>query len=461
MMKLHKKFGRRGIALLAAMMFIVIFASVSIGFLALSSANAQIAQNHHLGNAAFCSAQSGHDIIRYLINGIQIAESDPAQRMSAIYTQLQNRIAAAGMTCIAAQYDSSTDIISISDVSLADGGQKNFSVELWQNDSSDNTISVRITGQNGQISRNISVNYTLQERGHSVFDFGIATQGPLQMSGQTSISGVNLAVESDVFIDTMTAGDSFTISNKASVEGEVHIVNPYASYSIGSDSSVGGETGTAAEDHIHLGVDSVDFPVPDVEHFRQYATGPYVDQYTNLSSYVSLDNATIAAGTNPTFAGDMQIKGVLFIEQPNTVTFTGKATITGIIVGNSLPGTITSENNIQFSSQVSCLDVSTLEGEQFAAIRNEIGTFLIAPGFHADFTGQANIIHGVIAAAGIRFSGQAGGVINGSIINYASLPVVLEGQSELQFNRSGSAHNPAGFAPVRTLIVDVASYSEL
>jgi hypothetical protein len=460
-MKLHKKFARRGIALLAAMMFIVIFASISIGFLALSSANTQIAQNHHLGNAAFCSAQSGYDIVRYLINGIQITESDPALRMSAIYTQLQNRIAATGMTCIAAQYDSSTHIIRISDVSLADGGQKNFSVELRQDGSIANTIDVQITGQNGQITRNISTNYILTERGHSVFDFGIATQGPLQMSGQTSISGVNLAVESDVLIDTMTAGDSFTISNKASVEGEVHIVNPYASYSIGSNSSISGVTGTAAEDHIHLGVDSVDFPVPDVEYFRQYATGPHIDQYTSLSGYTSLDNATIAAGTNPTFAGDMQIKGVLFIEQPNIVTFAGKAIITGIIVGNSPPGTITSANNIHFSGQVSCLDVSTLQGEQFAAIRNETGTFLIAPGFHADFTGQANIVHGVIAAAGIRFSGQAGGVINGSIINYASLPVVLEGQSELQFNRSGSAHNPAGFAPVRTLTIDVASYSEL
>ena len=60
-----------------------------------------------------------------------------------------------------------------------------------------------------------------------------------------------------------------------------------------------------------------------------------------------------------------------------------------------------------------CLDVGDLEGAEFAAISEETGTFLIAPGFSSDFSGQSNIINGVIAVAGVRFTGQAGGTING------------------------------------------------
>jgi len=462
-MKTQRQSVRQGIALIMAMVFIVIFAAISIGFLSLSSANTQTANNHRIGNGAFCSAQSGYEIIRYLASGIQVhgiyGTEQPTATMHEVYTRLKDRITASGMTCIALSPYPYTGAgpISISNVSLSADGRKTFSIELGAADP--NTVYVHIKGNDGQASKRIRVNYNLAEHGHSVFDYGIATKGPLDMSGQSTITGVNLAVESDVFIDTSIVGDSFSIGSKASVQGDVHIVNQYATYSI--NGSVGGETGLEARDHVIIGVDPVNFPIPNVQHFRQFVTGPRIDQYTNLGNYATLDNATIAAGTNPTFSSDRQINGVLFIEQPNVVKFSGKVTIKGIIVGDSQPGTTSSANSIQFSGQVSCQDISTLQGEQFANLRNETGTFLIAPGFHADFTGQANVITGVIATAGVRFSGQAGGTINGSIINYASVPVTLQGQGNLQFNRSGTTINPAGFTPVKTLSINQSSYSEV
>ena len=157
----------------------------------------------------------------------------------------------------------------------------------------------------------------------------------------------------------------------------------------------------------------------------------------------------------------MVIKGILFVEQPNLVKFAGKTQIQGIIAADSEPGTSSASNKLMFSGQVTCQDVSTLQGSQFDAIKNEKGTFIMAPGFYADFTGQANVVNGVMAVAGVRFTGQAGGTINGSIINYANVQVTLEGQGHLQFNRSGTTTNPAGFTPVKTLAINQSSYSEI
>ena len=450
---------RSGIAFIAALIFLAIFSALSVGMLGLSTGNAQVARNHQLGNGAFCSAQSGFEIVRYLCEGISVQGTNPSTKLSSIYNGIQTKIASSGLTCINAGLDSNQKTITIANVSLA-AGQKSFNFQMTQDGSDDSIMHTRITGSDGAIERNIRINFKLDESANTVFDYGIASKGPLLMSGQTAVAGVNLAIESDVFIDTTTLGDSFGISGQASIAGDVHIVNPYASYSIGTKSVVGGETGAAAADNVHVNADPVDFPTPNVEYFRTFATGPVIDS-TNLNDYSTLDNAVIAANTNPTFASDMQINGVLFIEQPNKVTFAGKSSVCGVIVGVSEVGDTSGINSIQFSGQVTSQDTSTLEGEQFANIKNETGTFLMAPGYIADFTGQANVINGVIAVSGVRFTGQAGGTINGSIINYGNSDVVLQGQSELLFNRSGTTENPAGFVPVKRLTLDKDSYSEV
>ena len=70
-------------------------------------------------------------------------------------------------------------------------------------------------------------------------------------------------------------------------------------------------------------------------------------------------------------------------------------------------------------------------------------------------------LSGVIAANGIEFSGNAGGTIDGSIINYASNTMVLSGNSDLRFNRSGIVELPAGFVPRIILRYDPSGYSEV
>lgn len=448
---------RRGAALIIAMIFMAVLSSLGFAMLSMSSANVQIADNQRQGNLAITNAQSGLEVLRYWIDDMGVSAKDLTAVKDALTLNLTN----ASVTNMAVTADDPTNptILTISAVSLDSQSSQTFSAVISQLDA--DTLQVDVTGTSGQLSRTVRTNFNFALRGSDVFDYGIAGNGPLHMTGQSEIDGVNLSVESDVYINAGITGNSFEISNKASVGGNVYIVDPYATVSIGPHSSVGGESGAAAMDHVILGTDPVTFPTPDTTYFAQFATGDVINSGSSLSSYTALNNVTIAANTNPTFAGNMEINGVLFIEQPNQVAFSGQVTIRGIIVGNSAVGDESPDNSLSFSGQVQCFDVAELTGAEFDAIKNETGTFIVAPGFSADFSGQANVVDGVIAVAGARFTGQAGGTINGSIINYSTNPVELSGQSSLSFNHSGTTHNPAGFTAVQVVEYNSTSYSEV
>jgi len=174
------------------------------------------------------------------------------------------------------------------------------------------------------------------------------------------------------------------------------------------------------------------------------------------------ENVRIPAGTNPVFSGGLTLKGVVFIEVPNVVTFTGNTEITGIIVGDGDLSDNSGTNQIIFLGTVNSYPVTDLPDEsQFSELRDETGTFLMASGFSASFGGDFETLNGAIAANGIEFFGNAGGTINGSVINYSDNPMTLSGNTDLFFNRSGTVQMPAGFGPEIILYYVADSYSEV
>lgn len=458
---------QKGIALFISMVFITIFSTLAIAMFTMTSSSTIAASNMHQSNDARSTAESGLELIRYFMEQITIDSSVPVENRFDVMASKLIYAMNVGSLHYPVYYDRYTSDphihIGYSNSPVTLSSNKSFYARLTPNGTND--ISISITGSADSLTRTITTGFTYGTRPHSVFDYGIATRGPLLMSGQTTVADVDVAdgelqVTSDVYIDTDTIpGDSFSIDNRASVAGDVHIVDENANYSIGTKSSIGGETGGDAEDHVFVGSEPVDFPFPDTEYFRKYATGDVIDSSTNISNYAVLNNVTIAANTNPTFASHVQINGILFIEQPNNVTFAGQVEIAGIIVGSSEVGT--NVGSLDFSGQVICSDVSTLEGSEFDDIKRENGTFIMAPGFSGDFSGQANTINGAIALGGVRFTGQAGGVISGSIINYSEDPMVLQGQSELLFNRSGIDKIPTGFVQETVIHYKPTAYEEV
>ncbi|MHC4643495.1 MAG: right-handed parallel beta-helix repeat-containing protein, partial [Planctomycetota bacterium] len=203
----------------------------------------------------------------------------------------------------------------------------------WAVDSNDLKVFVDYwlnTGEciPGDLNHNQSTNFAdfallannwLQSRtGKSVFDFGVATKGPLHMAGNIELEGVNISIESDVYIVSENSNLALEIIGNSSIAGDVFITNPDATVDLQGDLfSIGGETGEAALDHVHTGVDPIAFPVPNPSYFEHY-----VVEDINLTE-ITFTNVRIPPNTNPSFGGGVTLTGVVFIETPNMVTFTG------------------------------------------------------------------------------------------------------------------------------------------
>jgi len=442
------------------MMFVLVFSALAVSIAVFSDTNVRIADNQCKADSARACAESGLDIIRYWLNRVAISGTTPmGMQFHQIAASFCNDLTLNGITNIPASYTAST--ITIPNVTLNHAEGQSFSALMTRLD--DDTLQLDVTGSCGSFTRTIRVNYEFGQRAHTVFDFGVATKGPLSLAGNIELEGINISVESSVYIESAESVLALSIIGNSHIAGDVSIVNPLAAVDLqGGKAGIGGETGDdAIENHVRFGVPPSEFPEPTPGYFESFVTN-VVDSNTDTTADAVLENVKILGGTNPTFSGRVTLKGVVFVETPNVVIFAGNADVIGIIVGDGDIIDDSATNRIEFRGDVSSRPVTDLpETGQFAAIRHETGTFAVAPGFHLSFGGSFDTLNGAIAGNGIEFFGNAGGIINGSIINYSDQDMTLTGNSDLYFNRSGLTEVPAGFVPEIILQYDPASYTEV
>lgn len=449
---------RLGAALIIAMVFIVLFATLAVSLVSMSGSNIQIASNQRKLALARASADSGLEFIRYWLGGVCMPGTTiPANRFATMCHIVKADLQSAGIDAMLGYADDEIISLNIAPVVFdAELGQS-FTAVIRKTNSPD-ILEVDITGNGQNIGRTIRVNYNFGTRAHSVFDFGVATRGPLSLSGNIQLDGVNISVESDVYIESPNDLEALSIIGNSQIAGSVKIVNPDAYVTLqGGKAGIGGETGeNAIDNHVTIGVPPTEFPMPLPNYFYQYVEGD-IDMNDTVHT-----NVRIPPNTNPSFSAGTSFRGVLFIETPNVVSFTGHVSITGMVVGNGSIDDDSGTNSMTFLGTVDSYPVTDLpETAYFENLRNEKGTFLMAPGFSATFGGNFETLNGVIAANGIEFFGNAGGVINGSVVNYANTPMTLSGNSDLQFNRTGLTEVPAGFGPEIILHYIPSSYTEI
>ncbi len=454
--------GRRqeGAVLIITMIFTVMFSAFSVSLATLSSTNLQVAKNHHRANQARFSAESGLEVMRYWLSQVSISgTTSDAQRFDAICTSLQSVLADANATNLDPNLSGS--ILTIPSVSLAGGSSDQFSAALWAVDV--DTLRLSVTGYHDTVQRTIQVDYLFGSRANSVFDFGAATKGPLSISGNIELNGVNVSIESNAYIESLDEILALSIVGNSQIGGDVKIANPLGMVDLqGGQAGIGGETGQdAIDNHVEFGAPLVEFPEPNPGQFESYAIN-VIDANTDTTADATFENIRIPAGLNPHFSGHATLMGVIFIETPNVVTFSGTVDMTGIIVGDGSQADDSGTNQLIFLGDVISQSVSELPVEsQYAGLHEQIGTFIIAPGFAISFGGNFSTLSGAIAGNGISFFGNAGGTINGSIINYSSQEMTFSGNSDLHFNRSGLDEVPAGFVPEIILTFNASSYREL
>ena len=88
------------------------------------------------------------------------------------------------------------------------------------------------------------------------------------------------------------------------------------------------------------------------------------------------------------------------------------------------------------------------------------GSSILAPGFGLSFTGNFGTVGGCMAADSFTFTGNAGGTIRGSIINYSNSQFSLSGNSAIVIDRSGTPTTPTGFVVPSTTKSNPDTYVE-
>ena len=451
---------RKGAVLIIAMIFVLIFSALAVSMATMSGMNIQIASNQHKVDCALGSAASGLEVQRFWLTPVTMPSSTPvADYFSTIVSNLQSSLDANSISNITLQNDG-----TILPVTLDASTGQTFNGRMNIDPSSPNVLQVFSTGGDSQIKRTIKAEFDIGPYKHPIFNYGLATKGPLSYTGNPTTTVSTASWEADIYIDSFVDGEAnptaVSVGGNTNFTGNIMVGNPNALVSFGGDLLIDGDHNQEAIDnHVFIGVDPVDFPEPNTANFTSYATGDQIDSTTDLDAYTNiLVNCSITGGTNPVFPKSVTIQGILLIKSPNIVTFTRNVALQGIIVAQ---GDLTVDpvtNRIDILGNFASGPYPS--GAAFDAIRGEVGSSIVAPGFAMSFLGNFSTLEGVVAVSGVTFSGNVAAQIKGTIINYSDTPMTIAGNATMNFDRVATTKVPAGFDTLRVLTYNPTSYDE-
>jgi Tfp pilus assembly protein PilX len=455
-MKSHpiRRRARRGIALLMTLIFLALFASLAVGLAASADMNAAVSRNRISVNQAAALAETGVQLVQMHVGGLYVPGTHSAMDLhQAIGQQLQTALNGSTMVNAAdITWDSSAVTVPTITLTRADNrtGTVNLTIAASGGVLDNTTVTITSIGHFGNTTRSATYNLTVQ-RGHTALnDYAIASKSAIVMTGNVRLQGANEPSEGSLFSATYSTTNGVRMTGNAYVSGDVSVANPNGGISkTGNCTIVGQQLIGAAEPQ---------WPQVDQSVFVPYATNT---RSSGASSTITLTNVRVPANTNPTFSGNTTILGVMYIESPNKVSFTGNCSITGTIVCQTPAVDNLANNYVKFTGNVSTSGVENLPaGSQYDGLRDLTGSFLLAPGFSAQFSGNFSTVNGCMVASEYKFTGNAGGTIKGGVVNLRDSTFQMTGDSPIIIDKNHAVEAPAGIVGSYQLVCVSGSYVE-
>jgi len=446
-------------ASILALVFLSLFAALAVSFMAINDTNLAQADNLNDVQTVLYEAESGLTFCNYLLSNVSLPQGLTSQeKLDALAIALQSALnGTANLGGSNVTYDGNTIIIPT--ITVDDTG-RSFSANLTMNE--DDQIRLTITGQDGSITRSLSLNYDIIEDSDFFDNYGVATGGPVTLEGNSKIRGANNSWEANMLSATSSEDEVFYLKGNSEIEGDIFATNPDAYATMIGNVTIGGEEEDSddIQDHIHFGVDTVEFPEVNPTVFEPYATN-VVNSSTDTSGNQIFTNIRITANSNPDFSGNITIKGVIYIESPNDVQFTGNVDIQGVIVTEDAGDNNYDSNKIKLSGNTDIQGVESLpDTPEFTELKAMPGSFLLAPGFSVELDGNFGTVNGTMAADEFKWNGNAGGTIHGQVICYGDEDFEMIGNAEIVIDQSTYSGIPSGFSVPVKLQADVSTYTE-
>jgi hypothetical protein len=200
----------QGIALIMAMVFIIIFSAISIGFLSLSSANTQIATNHRIGNTALNAALSGLDCAKYVAakaynaylavpiktGSNKVNPNEYKDVWNNLYDKITTQLNLTttlnlGGTLIPTPSNNETTgegQITVSGIHYQDSdSDATFTIKFYHY-AGDPNLWIESTGSVGDVDRTVRMSYLIT-KDTTVMNYAIAGRSRVWLAGNTTIHG--------------------------------------------------------------------------------------------------------------------------------------------------------------------------------------------------------------------------------------------------------------------------------
>jgi hypothetical protein len=446
---------RPGSAYLMTMVLLAILAVISVVMVGSADLNVQKSANSRSVLNASLVSESG---LGYLIYQLETLRLPGTTTQSTFAVNLQAALAAKigndanlhGQTIAAGS-------TSVTVPSIPTDGGSFTSVISWLDDTH---ARLNVTGLANGVTRGIQMDLDIMPKSAGVFDYGLASKGQITVHGSARIVGVNTPGEASVLSATQTHTDAIHIDGNTTVSGDLYAAGENSIVVVtGSPTIAGSNNPQVYASHIHFGAAVPDFPEVNTAPIAALAVN-VVDHNTNIGNKTTFNNIVIKANTNPTFTSSVTLNGVVYIEAPNNVRFEGGATLNGLVVTQQTTEPL-AQCQIYFGGHVEARGVDVLPAtSEFAAVKQQTGTFIAAPGFGVTFAGSFSTINGSVAADQLTFAGTADGTIRGTVIGLKDLPTDVGGNVDIFVDRNNADPNPAGFIKAKTLAPNPSTYAE-
>ncbi|MBL7132545.1 MAG: pilus assembly PilX N-terminal domain-containing protein [Phycisphaerae bacterium] len=444
----------RGSALLLTLIFVAMFACMAVALAVASSTNMAISRNRVEIGQSTNLVESGLLLAQREMGGLQVTGATAEEVHACIADHFRTVLADAGMVS-AQEITASADGVFFPQMIVPGPDERDGTIELTVvadgGVSANPTITVSSAGRFADAVRSAYYDFHVQSGCRLLSDYGVASRSPVKMSGNARIDGANNDAEGSLYSSSGSATRAIDMGGRSSISGTAAVSADGAQIYTRGSAEIGGERITDAPDH--------EWPDIDTQQFEQYVENTLTgDSHRNDT----LVNIRIPPNTNPTFNGNTDLYGIIYIESPNTVTFNGNASVCGIIVCEEPAVENLSANQLKFNGNLSVSGVENLprDDSRFDGLRDQAGTFLLAPGYKATFSGNFNTLNGSIVASQFIFSGTAGGTVRGNVLNLSDSSFTLQGNAHLTIDKANAPDYPAGLTRNYSLICVSGSYRE-
>ncbi len=224
---------QKGVAFIAAIIFMAVFATWLVSVNSSTSVNMQLAQNQRKINTALSAAESGLELGKYVISSYTPVESTNEENITQdqadttwsalcqqVHDSLNDPTLLNGQTIDVPRYFTDTYGSGVELViPVINFGSYNvgFQLRLYRYNSAPFTVKLQATGSRGTVERKIGIDLSIQ-RDAAVLKYAVAGRGRMWLTGNSTIYG-------DVFSSWNNAEiPPFNLSSDSRVHGTISTV---------------------------------------------------------------------------------------------------------------------------------------------------------------------------------------------------------------------------------------------